>query len=543
MDRASWIRKWQDGTATPSLPFLVSGALILVLSVVVLQRAADQGGPKRLRHPIPGFNTLQFISNNFKFMLRVQRAMQGETLIRLNLGPKAVYLVTGSEGIRTIFGRELVHSVTNQEQMTGFALPTLYKMNAAEVQRWKQDKSGVTKVPIPGTDILPHERLWYNYEHIYSEYLSKPQHTKPLISMFRQRFEDVLKKYPTDWKSVSIRDFCRHEVAGTAVSVLFGPDLINLTPDFIDRFWNFDQHLFTLVLGFPRWINSKPYQAHDHYTAAVEKWLEHASIDYDWQGNSETEWEPRFGARAVRELYKWMKETHWRHEIIAATLGALAFALTTNSIPTTTWMLMEIISDPSLLKAVRAEIEAAKMTNTVTGNAILDSQKLGSLPLLQSIWTETLRLRVNFNVTRDVKEAIVIDGHTIPAGSMIQAPMMVSHYNETWGTTEHPASEFWAERHIKYDSAGNRTYAMAGRNTSFFPFGGGANICPGRQFAKLEVLTTVALVVSRLEIEIQGWTTTDGKSSDRPAQSDLKYCGSGAMPPDRDLRVRWRCIS
>lgn len=41
-----------------------------------------------------------------------------------------------------MFGRDMVHTVTNQEQMTQFALPTLYKMNKAEVQRWKDDKSG-----------------------------------------------------------------------------------------------------------------------------------------------------------------------------------------------------------------------------------------------------------------------------------------------------------------------------------------------------------------------------------------------------------------
>ncbi|KAI0398722.1 putative cytochrome P450 [Xylaria palmicola] len=441
-------------------------------------------------------------------MTRVQDSMRDETLIRLNLGPKVVYLVTGSQGIRTVFGRELIHSVTNQEQMTRFALPMLYRMNAAK-------------------------RLWYNYEHTYSEYLSKPRCIKPLVSMFRQNFEQTLDHHPTNWTSITIREFCRREVAGVAVGVLFGPDLIKLTPDFIDRFWNFDQHLFTLVLGFPRWISSKPYQAHDHYVAAVEKWLDHASLDYDWQGNAEVDWEPRFGGRAVREMYRWMKETQWRQAVIAATLGALVFALTSNSIPTLMWMLMEIIKDPSLLKAVRDEIEAAKMTDP----------KLVSLPLLQSIWTETLRLRINLNITCDVKEPIVIDGYMIRKGSMLQAPMMVSHYDEVWGTAEHLASEFWAERHIKPDSAGNRTYSLAGHNTSFFPFGGGANICPGRQYAKLEILTAVALVVSRLEIEMQEWITKDGKASDRPAQSDLRYCGAGAMPPDRDMRVQWRRVS
>ncbi|KAI1270024.1 putative cytochrome P450 [Xylariaceae sp. FL1019] len=501
-------------------------------------------GPKSLGDPIPGlFNTIQFIRNNHKFMSRVQNAMRGESLLRFNLGNQKVYLVAGSQGIRTVFGREMIHNVTNQEQMTRFTLPTLYKMNADEVQRWEQDKSGVAKVPRSGTEDVPsRERLWYNYEHIYTEYLGKPQYIKPLIAIFQQNFEQRLNRYPTgEWTSISIRDFCRHDVAAVAVGALFGPDLIGSTPDFINRFWKFDEHVFKLIAGLPRWLSPTPYKVHDHYTEALQSWLERASTNYEREKTGdEPDWEPRFGSRAVREMYTWMKETNWREEVIAATLGALAFALTSNSIPTAMWMLMEIIRDPSLHREVRDEIAAISTTDPVTGNAVLDSQKIASLPLLQSIWTEVLRLHISFNITRDVKEPLSIGGHTIAKGSMIQAPMMVAHYDETWGTNGHPASEFWAERHIKY-SDGNRTYAMSGYNT-YYPFGGGANMCPGRQFAKLEVLTAVALIIAKFDIEFQEWSTIDGGTSERGAQSDLKYCGAGAMPPDRDMKVRWKRV-
>ena len=158
--------------------------------------------------------------------------------------------------------------------------------------------------------------------------LGKPQYLRPLVSTFRQNLDQALDQYSADtWTSVSIRESCQCEVAGAAVGALFGPDLIALTPDFLDRFWAFDKHLFTLILGLPKWVNSKPYQAHDHYLVALEKWLSNASADFDWKGvAAEADWEPRFGGRAVRELYIWMEETDWRQETIAATLGALAFA-------------------------------------------------------------------------------------------------------------------------------------------------------------------------------------------------------------------------
>lgn len=144
----------------------------VVLGLLVFRPPTDKVSPS-LRDPIPHlYNTLQFMFNNHKFMVRVQNASQNNTLLRFYLGPQTVYLVTGPQGIKNMFSRGMVHTVTNQKQMTQFALPTLYKMNKAEVQRWKDDKSGVAKNPIAGTESTPtRQRLWFMYEHIYAQYL------------------------------------------------------------------------------------------------------------------------------------------------------------------------------------------------------------------------------------------------------------------------------------------------------------------------------------------------------------------------------------
>jgi cytochrome P450 len=87
---------------------------------------------------------------------------------------------------------------------------------------------------------------------------------------------------------------------------------------------------------------------------------------------------------------------------------------------------------------------------------------------------------MSFNVMREVKEPLQMGGYNIEKGAMLQAPMHMAHYSESvWGKEGHPADEFWAGRHIKYsetmDESGkvSRTpvYALAGRPSSFFPFG------------------------------------------------------------------------
>jgi cytochrome P450 len=144
------------------------------------------------------------------------------------------------------------------------------------------------------------------------------------------------------------------------------------------------------------------------------------------------------------------------------------------------WMVIEIAKDPALLQEIRDEVVTALIIDPKTGASTIDTDKLVTLPLLQSVFTEVLRMHMNFNVIRHAKEPIDIEGVVIPKGSMIQAPMVVPHYDENvWGATGHPASEFWAGRHLKHtevkDESGNVShkveYAMAGRPTSFFPFG------------------------------------------------------------------------
>lgn len=71
--------------------------------------------------------------------------------------------------------------------------------------------------------------------------------------------------------------------------------------------------------------------------------------------------------------------------------------------------------------------------------------------------------------------------------------------------------------------------------------GGGVSICPGRFFAKQEMMLTIALLVSRFDIEFVGWLNKeDGTPSDRPAENDPRWSGGAAVPPDRDMKVLFK---
>lgn len=140
-----------------------------------------------------------------------------------------------------------------------------------------------------------------------------------------------------------------------------------------------------------------------------------------------------------------------------------------------------MVKDQQLFQAIREEAETAYTTDPRTGKRILDVQKVVALPLLQSVYTEALRLHVSFNISREVVKPLEMSGYTLPVNSLLQAPSRIAHYNESvWGVDGHPASEFWAYRNIKFveqvdvETGGMKRamqFEVRGRPTDFFPFG------------------------------------------------------------------------
>jgi cytochrome P450 len=165
-------------------------------------------------------------------------------------------------------------------------------------------------------------------------------------------------------------------------------------------------------------------------------------------------------------------------------------------------------------------------------------QKLLASPWLQAVYTETLRRHSVYFITRDVTRNIEIDGYTIPPGSMVQAPMLIAHYNNSvWDTEGHSADEFWPQRHLKNvgEKGAKVEFALGSRGAYWFPYGGGPTMCPGRHFARQEIIMTIALFASRFDVEVVGWTMRDGSPSDHgPKNGD----GIVIAHPDRDMKIR-----
>ena len=53
-------------------------------------------------------------------------------------------------------------------------------------------------------------------------------------------------------------------------------------------------------------------------------------------------------------------------------------------------------------------------------------------------------------------------------------------------------------------------------------------------------MSAIALIVVNFDIEFEEYTMMDGSRSDRGPNDNEAYCGTASMPPDRDMKIRWR---
>ena len=239
--------------------------------------------------------------------------------------------------------------------------------------------------------------------------------------------------------------------------------------------------------------------------------------------------------------------------------------MNTNAVPAIGWFFIEFCQDADLLLRARAEIDNSRTSAPESGMPEFDIGKLCSSPLLQSVYAETLRLRVALIVTRTPeREDFQVDNWLFPKGRIIALSSRSAAMNPTiWntGTSDdpHPLEQFWADRFLVYpddpssgplkknpaatskhqrrpnlQAPGNEPkFSMDGVAGGWIPYGGGDRICPGRHFAKQEILGSFAMLFTHYDIELL-------TSSDWVPKPNMKFFPFGGLPPMGKIPFRIR---
>jgi hypothetical protein len=421
-----------------------------------------------------------------------------------------------------------------------------------------------------GTRETPDEKgqtsAWVR-ENLNHEYMLKTDAVNELTSEFNRVLSDQVAdelRVGDEIREIGIYEWLRPIMFKASTTALMGQRILEVYPGLCDDFFAFDSVMLTMFFGIPKWIVPKAYAIRARTLDGLEKW--HVQMREDGKGKpvdpeGGVKWEPVYGSRLIRARQLFYETRGISTRSRASIDLGFMFGLSSNAIPATGWMLLHILNpgaDKTLLPRVMMELESARRED-----GTLDLTVLLGLPLLQAVFHEVLRLYVDVLVSRTLHDDLALpldDGKRqllLKKNDIVMAPSWLGQRDEArW--TDPPSDVFCAERFLKTDAeTGREVFSLTGMAGKFFPFGktnnsasrkesanmiigGGKNMCPGRVFAKQEVLASVAMVLLAFEFEVIEFVDEHGKSKARFPGLKQAYSGTGVVAMDGDAKVRMR---
>ncbi|KAI1074873.1 cytochrome P450 [Whalleya microplaca] len=502
---------------------------------------------------IPLFgNLISFVWNNAEFCRRVTSYRGRFTSVRLSFFGMRIYLFQDRETIKRIWKAP---SLSSPMSIQIYTHRYFFGTPERTLATYIADNSGPHEKPYPGSNVPPKNRIDHITHRGYLRAL-----TGPGLSPTIRRFMDGLQTrvgqlaFAGEWQDLEdFRSFFQNLMGGALLESLFGPELIRLNPNIVGDLLEFDANIPWLARGIPSFIKPAPYRLRSRLWSQFKRWKNYARKEFHESRISEDgDGDPFWGSGMNR----------WRHEILpqvgyhddnalaAADLG-LAFGLLTNINPSTMLGVWHIFRDPDLLKRIRNELQENFGQQSIQG---IDPKQLTRLPLLSSVYAETLRLYINtFIMVNSPQKDVLLGKWRLPKEHFGLLNSYLSHRDaEFWNTKDglYPVDAFWADRFLTDPSdptsgpvnpalneAQRRAenakdekpfFSMDGLETSWFPYGGGYSICPGRYLAKTAMLFTCALLASEFDVDCL---------TDRIELDNWRF-GLGAQVPKNPLPFR-----
>lgn len=104
--------------------------------------------------------------------------------------------------------------------------------------------------------------------------------------------------------------------------------------------------------------------------------------------------------------------------------------------------------------------------------------------------------------------------------------------SEVWSNAKdsYPVDKFWPGRFLRNTRSGPVQFSLPDTEGSWLPFGSGANLCPGRHFAKIHCIVTLAMMVDTFDCDIL--------AESRHLNLGLSKFGMGVLPPSGNVAAR-----
>ncbi|KAL4959538.1 cytochrome P450 [Aspergillus stella-maris] len=267
-------------------------------------------------------------------------------------------------------------------------------------------------------------------------------------------------------------------VNGIVISY-YGDIIADLQPDFAGRYIAWEKSSWKFLMGLPGFLSRDMLSAKGDMIGLFEGYF---SLPPTERGHG------NFWVEAVEGLLRGLGLGNGE---IGKVFMLHTSSIVGNMYKLSFWLLAHILYDKPLLEAIATEIRPAFNPQTKSVDHTYLTEKC---PLLDSLYSEVLRLVVTSPMTRYVSETSTVGGKVLREGSKVLIIYHHLHTNKsTWGPTPEKLqpSRFLNDKTLK-------------TNISYRPWGGGKHVCPGRFLAKKAVFTFVALLLGQYHVGLDG---------------------------------------
>ena len=486
---------------------------------------------------------------------------QDKRPVKLWVGNMKMYLVFGADNVALLFGNSKHLARDNLTKQAFHHSNTSQK--PPENTKGHSLRANAKKIAEIGDEEAARiGRKLHDMQHLY---LSQPSEIKAITDRFsgflQEQIEDSLKpssnvtlgandhKHDSPYQSknaVSLFQFLKHRMFIASTAALMGTRILELNRNLIEDYWAYDE---AFLLGLPELMYPAGESARDRLLSAVKHYVEEGYKAEDRVAMDNSTWDRHFGCKLFRASLQEMSDGGIAVEDQAGAILSLVWATASNSIPLTGWILASLLEQPQLHSELRKEIllavDSRPNTDSTTPDSLktlsFDMSRLSSLPLLNSIYHECLRLRASVTVTRRLTADIEIGGYTLRTGAFVMTPSYLAHIEPiAWNDKKGYGARHFRPKRFTNDE---KTAAATLKAENFFPYGGGNAICPGRFFSKQQILVATAIIILKLDMELEGYVGADRKAEIANApEPDQRYAGGGVMPPEGDwvMKIRRR---
>jgi cytochrome P450 len=481
--------------------------------------------PPLIPYAVPGLgSTIGFSSQTvgkFWTWLRIQSDRYRQDAFSIMLAGKRTHFIFSEEGVAAVF---------RSRQLSRAELDRQLAVNVLGMSKEDSFRAFPDR-----TD----EKGEISTERLHSEHLLSSAAVNSLTGTFMRTFQAQLggETDLTDGLVVNLYDWLWNRVFRASTTALCGTKLLEMYPDFDLDYRIWEDNLLGLLFGTPRLFARQAYRARDACVQKLEKWLQ-AGYQHPVEEGEDPDWTPDFGARVMLKRHRLYQQRDLSIRGQAGWDLIFLAGILSNATPATGWLLLHILSPtsaPSFRTDVMQELQSCRRPD-----GSVDILALTRLPLLNSAFHEVLRLYVDLLVVRHVDSSVALGTHHVRKGEQVMAPTWMTHRNPAFFDSP---DVFDPKRFLITDpESGKQSHSATGLGAKYFPFGGGHYMCPGRVFAKQEVLGTIAVLLLNFDITFAGfvkhtkggWAAAGGEDFPRIKPG---FAGNQVVGIEGDMRV------